>query len=253
MNQLSAYLLVQTIALRLNTPTTLRNTVMWNKPLKVYQGVDNAYELVVTDFDQQSVTLSSYTARFRAIDANGSYALDKPLAIKVGTTNKLNLILNSEDLNDLIPGFYTYSVTLDDGTYQRPLYFEQNGNAVGQLEVLTGPFESVHGRTQAVTSFSTVGSALVSGAITLNPLDDSGSVGLHTVAIFKDSTVEGTFTIEGSLASTATSWFIIDTVELIEDTTTDYLNFNGIFNFIRYQFVPTIASTGNITLVQHRT
>jgi len=253
MNQLSAYLLVQTISLRLNTPTTLRNTVMWNKPLKVYQGVDNAYELVVTDFDQQSVTLSSYTARFRAIDANGSYALDKTLAIKVGTTNKLNVLLNSADLSDMTPGFYTYSVTLSDGTYQRPLYFEQNGNALGTMEVLSGPFESVHDQTQEVSSFSVSGSTLTSGAITLYPLDDSGSVGLHTVSIFKESAVEGTFTIQGSLAPTATSWFTIDTVELDTGATSTYLNFNGIFNFIRYQFEPTIASTGNITLVQHRT
>ena len=228
---------------------------MWNKPLKVYQGVDNAYELVVTDFDQQSVTLSSYTARFRAIDANGSYALDKTLAIKVGTTNKLNVLLNSADLSDMTPGFYTFSVTLSDGTYQRPLYFEQNGNALGTMEVLSGPFESVHGQTQEITSFSPSGGGptLTSAAITLYPLDDSGSAGLHTVTIFKEATVEGTFTIQGSLAPTATSWFTIDTVGLVTGATSTYVNFNGIFNFIRYQFLPTGLSSGNITLIQHRT
>ena len=142
MNQLSAYLIVQTISLRLNTPTTLRNTVMWNKPLKVYQGVDNAYELIVHDFDQQPVAITSYTARFRAIDATGNYQIDKVVEIKVDTTNRLDLQLLKGDLADLEPGFYSYSVTLDDGSTERPLYFEQNGNAVGQMELLVGPFQA---------------------------------------------------------------------------------------------------------------
>jgi hypothetical protein len=141
MNQLSAYLIVQTIALRLNTPTTLRNTVMWNKPLKVYQGVDNAYELIIHDFDQQPVPVTAYTARFRAIDATGSYALDKAVAIKTGTTNRLDLQLLKADLAELELGFYHYSVTLTKDAKERPLYFEQNGTAVGQMELLGGPFQ----------------------------------------------------------------------------------------------------------------
>ena len=141
MNQLSAYLIVQTISLRLNTPTTLRNTVMWNKPLKVYQGVDNAYELIVHDFDQQPVPITDYTARFRAIDATGNYQIDKVVGIKSGTDNRLDLQLLKADLEDLEPGLYHYSVTLDDGSTERPLYFEQNGTAVGQMELLTGPFQ----------------------------------------------------------------------------------------------------------------
>ena len=140
MNQLSAYLIVQSIPLKLNEPASLRNTAMWNKPLKVYQGVDNAYELIVHDFDQQTVALDGYTARFRAMDASGTYYLDKVIVLKTGTTNKLDLQLLKTDLVDLVPGFYSYSVTLDDGQTERPLYFEQNGTAVGQMELLTGPF-----------------------------------------------------------------------------------------------------------------
>lgn len=114
---------------------------MWNKPLKVYQGVDNAYELIVHDFDQQAIEITDYTARFRAIDATGSYQIDKEVAIKVGTTNRLDLQLLKADLEELELGFYTYSVTLSDGTTERPLYFEQNGTAVGQMELLSGPFQ----------------------------------------------------------------------------------------------------------------
>jgi hypothetical protein len=114
---------------------------MWNKPLKVYQGVDNAYELIIHDFDQQPVEITSYTARFRAIDATGNYALDKQVAIKSGTVNRLDLQLLKEDLAEFELGFYHYSVTLNDGTTERPLYFEQNGTAVGQMELLGGPFQ----------------------------------------------------------------------------------------------------------------
>lgn len=140
MHQLTAYLMVQTIALRLNPPTTLRNTVMWNKPLKVYKGVDNAFELLVHDFDQQPVPITDFTARIRAVDATGNYALDKALAIKTGYNNRLDLQILKEDTEELEAGFYEYSVTLSADGVERPLYFEQNGEAIGTLEILNGPF-----------------------------------------------------------------------------------------------------------------
>ena len=113
---------------------------MWNKPLKAYKGVDNAYELLVHDFDQQPVPITSYSARLRVVDANGNYALDKPLTIKEGTENRLDLQLLKTELADLEAGFYQYGVTLTSAGSERPLYFEQNGDAVGDLEILNGPF-----------------------------------------------------------------------------------------------------------------
>jgi len=142
--QITAYLFNPEVMARFNKPNTVRNTVMWNKPLRVYKGADNFIDIVVNDFDLQPTTVNLYTFNFRVRDREQTLLLDKDIAIKTGFTNRLALNILEADLADVNIGMYTWGISLtDENGLKRPLYLELNGNAEGSIQVARWFFGAV--------------------------------------------------------------------------------------------------------------
>ena len=142
--QITAYLFNPEVMARFNKPNTVRNTVMWNKPLRVYKGADNFIDIVVNDFDLQPTTVNLYTFNFRVRDREQTLLLDKDIAIKTGFTNRLALNILEADLVDVNIGMYTWGISLtDENGLKRPLYLELNGNAEGSIQVARWFFGAV--------------------------------------------------------------------------------------------------------------
>jgi hypothetical protein len=142
--QITAYLFNPEVMARFNKPNTVRNTVMWNKPLRVYKGADNFIDIVVNDFDLQPTTVNLYTFNFRVRDREQNLLLDKDIAIKTGFTNRLALNILEADLADVNIGMYTWGISLtDENGLKRPLYLELNGNAEGSIQVARWFFGAV--------------------------------------------------------------------------------------------------------------
>lgn len=142
--QVVAYLFNPEITARFNKPNTVRNTVMWNKPLRVYKGADNFVDIVVNDFDLQPTTVNLYTFNFRVRDREQNLLLDKSIGYRVGYTNRLALDILEEDLADVNIGMYTWGISLtDENGLKRPLYLELNGSAEGSIQVARWFFGAV--------------------------------------------------------------------------------------------------------------
>lgn len=135
--QLTSYLFNPVIQARFNKPNTVRNTVTWNKPLKIYKGADNFIDIVVNDFDQQPLTVNVYTFAFRARDRNLDIVINKPLTFRQGFTNRLALDLSESDLTDVDLGTYMWAIAMrDENGKERPLYLEVNGDAESSMQIV---------------------------------------------------------------------------------------------------------------------
>lgn len=134
--QITAYLFNPQVLARFNKPNTVRNTVMWNKPLRIYKGADNFIDIVVNDFDLQPVAVNIYTFNFRVRDRENTLILEKDIGLRANYTNRLALDILEADLADVNIGQYTWGISLtDEDGKKRPLYLEVNGNAEGSIQV----------------------------------------------------------------------------------------------------------------------
>jgi hypothetical protein len=106
-----------------------------------------------------------------------------------------------------------------------------------------------------VTNFNETGvgtdvfvSESISGQPSLN-----GNSALHTAAIYNNSAV-ATLTVQGTLDNTVTNstvFFDISTVSLLSTDTIKYVNFNGVFNHVRFKFDPTNQGSISKILVRN--
>jgi len=128
---------------------TTRNRVVYSRPIKVYQGIDNPIQLVVKNQDQKPVNLTGYTVQIDIQDpnnqltaysftANGSGAYSN---LTIGTTT---VLFTTAILNSLDQRFYKITTRLiknSDNT-QAPLYIDDNYGVPLDLEVLPAYYSS---------------------------------------------------------------------------------------------------------------
>ena len=128
---------------------TTRNRVVYSRPIKVYQGIDNPIQLVVKNQDQKPVDLTGYTVQIDIQDpnnqltaysfsANGSGAYSN---LTIGTTT---LLFAANVVNSLDQRFYKLTTRLINNTNstQMPLYVDDNFGVPLDLEVLPAYYAS---------------------------------------------------------------------------------------------------------------
>ena len=128
---------------------TKRNRIVYSRPIKVYQGIDNPIQLVVKNQDQKPVNLTGYTVQVDIQDpinqvtaysfsANGSGAYSN---LTIGTTT---LLFAANVVNSLDQRFYKITTRLINNTNstQAPMYVDDNFGVPLDLEVLPAYYAS---------------------------------------------------------------------------------------------------------------
>lgn len=232
---------------------------MWNKPLKLYKGVTNTFDLSVQDFDQQPIPVRPYVFRFRAVDHHGVPVISKTLAFRPGTTNRLALDITRDELADLDIGEYKWAISIDDENgLERPLYLELNGSVDGTMEIAEWTFADDALASAVLTQWTLDANTLtptndfITGVITLDVLSESQLSPLHTVAVFKDAAVDGTFAIEISNSPSPDTWVQVYYIPLTASTTSTYANFYGIYERMRFRFTPSVINVGVPDTIYYR-
>ena len=128
---------------------TTRNRVVYSRPIKVYQGIDNPIQIVVKNQDQKPVNLTGYslqidiqdplnqvTAYSFAANASGAYS-----NLTIGTTT---LLFSADVVNSLDQRFYKLTARLikTADSSQAPLYIDDNFGVPLDLEVLPAYYAS---------------------------------------------------------------------------------------------------------------
>lgn len=258
MQNLPVYLYQNILDVTLDVDPTIRgvNRVMYQRDLKVQKGLKNSIRIQFKNSDQKNISINSTdTYVFSMFDAiNQREIISKTLEVlDAGTTSTRGLALltlNESDTLDLDRSSYTFFIKKSntDGTYT-PTYSNTYYGINGTLHLLND-VAPVLQDSRTVNAFTKLynGDTFLyehtSNMLYANPEYNSNSA-LHTVAIYMTAyrgTVEIQATLDNS-PSIHSNWATIHTSTYDQFTGIDYVNFNGIYSFVRIRHIPAKALT----------
>jgi hypothetical protein len=241
---------------------------VYNRNLKIYRSVDNRIDIQVRNSDQKASNITGSTLVFNLVTRETKDLIfQKDFSAMDLTTGKVTVILTENEMLDIDPGFYEYSIikevreTVDSTDYKVTsriaMYMDSQYDTLGTIEVLgdvlgeVTPSVSID-KFEYVNPFTTGGDDskfFISSIVDAKPTFNSAGT-LHTFQ-FYSSNYRGTVTIQGSLdeqGATPHKWVDISTVDL---TTQRYKNITGKYNWFRIKHLPTqSSSTVTFTIAQ---
>jgi hypothetical protein len=261
------YLYKQSITVVKNADFTpyRENQLVYAKPLQIYKGVDNQFQLLIKNADQKPVSLLDSTIVFNLIDpSNQELVFSRNLQIVYTAKGTVTTVLESRLLDDILAGQYNYSVIITNGEGQQQIaYADDNYNAQGTCYISDkaypqftpsynpnlGPF--YNNASNAIYGYSDANQVLTP-VITVNNRTKSRAV-TETVQYYGNAFV-GTIETQGSLDPIPTSlpnaWFSINSVSVNNLTGTNYFNLNpGKYSQVRFHVTTT---SGSLTKILYR-
>lgn len=228
------------------------NKVMYQRDLKIQKGLKNQIRVQFKNSDQKKIRIyNSQTFVFSMFDAiNKRLLLEKSLIVldndTVSTKGSALLTFTESDTIDLDKSSYTYSIKLkdSDGSYV-PAYSNTYYGISGTIHLDNDVYPDLKDSTLVETFVKTFNGTTnlyehKSGNIYANP-EYNGNTALHTVAIYLNS-YRGNIYIQGTLDNSPGSSGNYDTIltkTYNQFSGIDYLNFNGIFTYIRIMHIPS--------------
>ena len=256
MQHLPVYLYQNTIDAILDLDSTIRgaNRVMYQRDLKIQKGIKNQVRIQFKNSDQKKVKIySTQTFVFSMFDAiNQRILLEKRLDVldtnNTSTKGLALLTLSESDTMYLDRTSYKYSVRLldSDGSYT-PAYSDTYYGVAGTLHLSDDIAPVLKDSTEVTVFNKTWNDATqkyqhTSGNLYASP-EFNGNSAIHTIAMYMTG-YKGDVYIEGTLDNSPTNtpnYSQIATVHYTGFTGVDYLNFQGVYSYIRVKHVPSTA------------
>lgn len=256
MQSLSAYLYqnITNVILDLDATTLGVNRVMYQRDLTIQKGIKNQIRIQFKNSDQKRVSVSNtQTFVFSMIDGDQRLVLEKSLeilddSVTTSTRGLALLTINENDSLDLPVGDYSYGIKYydDDGSYL-PVYSNVYYQVSGTIKIAEDMFPRLQ-PSQMVENFQKSFNASTqlyehkSGNIYAYP-ELNGNSALHTAAFYLDN-FKGTVYIQGTLYNNPDSfdkYFTIESRHYTGFSGIDYANFNGVFTYVRFMYIPDTA------------
>lgn len=246
--------------------TTERYRKVYNNKLKVYRSVDNRIDLQVRNSDQKALAYTGTTLVFNLVARDGKdLILSKDFSSISEAQGTARLFLSQQDLLDLEPGMYNYSISQETRvainadeykvTSRIPMYFDAQYGAIGTIEVsgdvlgvaddsiVVDKFSYANPQTQGETTPKFYISSIIDAQHDL-VIPQS----LHTFQ-FYSTTYTGTVTIQGSIREDAAPSVWTDVLTFTPSADLEYKNVEGKYNWFRIKHQPT---TGTIDKILYR-
>jgi hypothetical protein len=235
---------------------------MYARTLKLYKGIDNQFSLRLMNGDQKLIDVVGQTLYWMLMDrdtAEVKYMTSK--TVEGGDNSLVTITIPESDLEAINSGHYTYSSYLADINGQKKiLYGDSQYGASVAVEVINNSFPQVY-PSQEVTEFLTSDilnyqqpdNSLYTSALNAYPEKNSNN-SLHT-ASFYSTNFEGTVDIEASLENGITdivNWSKLTSKAISNNQTICYINFYGVFNFVRFRVRPSMSNTGIVDKILYR-
>lgn len=244
------------VILDLDPTTRGVNQVMYQHELKIQKGIKNKVRIQFKNSDQKRITVSNTgTYVFSMFDAiNQRLLIQKELEIlddgfTTSTRGQAVLSLLESDTIDLDRSSYQFSVKYQDssdGTYL-PAYSNTYYGMAGTVQLMQDVYPVLQPSQEIVSLLKNFNQGTMlyehkSGNIYAYPEFNSNSA-LHTVAMYM-SKFKGTVHVQGTLSNQPDSYgkyFTIDSRTYTGFSGVDYINFNGVYTYIRLLIVPATA------------
>ena len=143
MQKISSYLYPNRVQLLVDLAGfTVEYKNVYQRNVKIYQGVDNVIEFDIKNADQKRIELVTDPVVtdivMNVMDQAGNALPNSPYAVTPSTTIKGIAVVTipSADLADIQPQYLKYSVTAVKGSASIPLYADSHFGALGTLELV---------------------------------------------------------------------------------------------------------------------
>jgi len=255
----TVYVYDDTHTVIVNTSASQGSTTMYDKTIKLYQGIDNTVKFALKDNDRKAVDLTNLTVTFNIVDATTNESiLKRPLTVSNAVKGLAQINLPASDLDDVSGGFYNYSLyTTNTNSEQQVVFTDLNEAANGTLEVVEGVASSPRVTEQMSTfTYDTAqwyNSNAVSGASERNLTSTN-----HTIATYTSS-FDGVYKVQGCMNATASpndaDWFDITldngnaSVTVTNTTAIESYNFTTQAKWIRVAYDPDTSNSGTFDKV----
>lgn len=267
---------------------TERYRRVYNRNLKVFRGVDNRIDLQVRNSDEKAVDTGTSVLVFNISSKDvKDLVIQKDCVTDTSTSTlgKNYVILTETDLFNLEPGFYQWSVYLENRTAidsnnyrvtsRTPLYIDSQYGIVSVLE-LSGDVLGIAEPSLVVNKFSFTDPVALGYTETpyqISSIIDTGrgtqtAQSLHTFAIYSTN-YSGLVAIQGTLAESASpgdnemgGWVDIpddaispgnNNFNIGAGTNLTYFNVTGKWNYFRFKQQTHSGAAAQFTVQQTNT
>lgn len=255
MQNLPIYLYSNTLDVTLDLDATVRgvNQVMYQRELKIQKGIKNKVRIQFKNSDQKKIQIyNTQTFVFSLFDTiNQRLLIEKELEvidISTATRGLALLTLNESDTLDLDRTSYQYSIKVQDsdGTYS-PAYSNTYYGMAGTLH-LNQEIYPVLQDSVTISNFTKTYNDNIfkyehkSGHVYANPAFNGNSA-LHTVALYMTN-YKGIVYVEATMDNSPgvnSNYSTVATRTYNGASAVDYVNFNGVFSYIRIKYIPAQA------------
>ena len=238
--------------------TTERFRKVYNHNLKIYRSTDNQLEFQVKNGDQKATNIIGTTVVFNLFNhETQSLLLSRDCQTLSNVSGNVRVILTEEDLLNLEPGLYSYSLVqevreedIDSYTVisKKPLYIDDQFGAVATIEV-SGDVQGGLRSSTVVREFRYTNPAALgesqtpyftSSIIDARPQTTNPQT-VHTFQFYFDD-FDGTVTIQGSIGEggNPSGWVDIPNTAIspglnnfIPESSVTYKNVVGKWNWFR--------------------
>jgi hypothetical protein len=118
---------------------TKRNRIVYSRPIKVYQGVDNPIQVTVRNQDQKNVNLTGYTMQASVQDPTNQVTIETyAVSFANAAIGNGNFTIDKSTINTLENRFYklTFKTVKTSDSTEQPIYIDDNYGVPLDLEVL---------------------------------------------------------------------------------------------------------------------
>jgi hypothetical protein len=139
MQKISSYLYPNRIELLADLAGfTVEYTNVYQRNVKIYNGIDNTIEFDIKNADQKRIDLSTLTnIELNVMDAAGNALPNSPYNVTTSALKGIGtVVIPQEDLVDLTDQFLKYSVTCVKAGADTILYADSRFGAVGTIELV---------------------------------------------------------------------------------------------------------------------
>ena len=110
---------------------------VYAKPLTLNKGVDNKIQFQFLNQEQKPVDITGKEITCRVISYDGTAVLvRKALTLELPATGIAYLQLNAADIEDISPQKAHYSLEIPVGTFDYPVFVDQNAGARGVMNIV---------------------------------------------------------------------------------------------------------------------
>lgn len=222
--------------------STRRYQIVYAKNLTLNKGVDNIIQFQFLNQEQKFIDISSFDITFRLINYTGKEILfRKALTATLPLTGIAELVTNSSDLEMIDTQQCFYSLEINDGTYDLPVFVNSEASARGVIQIVDSilpsfvPAMDIEIPSHAIPSSNTV--TYTSSVLSTN------NNSLLTIQPFLDG-YSGTVQVQGSTLPDSNWYNIGDIYTYLDATETAGYTVEGFHPYLRVQFVST---QGNVT------